>query len=220
MAIPSRSAFVRIDLAERSYDIAVGCGLLSSPDDVICAPSTAQALIVTNTTVAPLYADALREVLLGHHAIVRTVVLPDGEVHKDWHTLNLIFDALLENGCDRKTMLVALGGGVVGDMTGFAAATYMRGVPFVQVPTTLLAQVDSSVGGKTGINTAQGKNLVGAFHQPSLVLADIAVLATLPRRDFLAGYGEVVKYGLLGDAAFFGWLTLRDSYIMPPGLGG
>jgi len=206
MAIPSRSAFVRIDLAERSYDIAVGCGLLSSPDDVICAPSTAQALIVTNTTVAPLYADALREVLLGHHAIVRTVVLPDGEVHKDWHTLNLIFDALLGHAFDRKSVLYALGGGVIGDMTGFAAACYMRGVSYVQVPTTLLAQVDSSVGGKTAVNHPAGKNMIGAFHQPLRVIADLDTLDTLPAREISAGLAEVIKYGPIADMAFLAWI--------------
>ena len=160
-------------------------------------------LIVTNSTVAPLYAARLRAALAPRYRQVHEVVLPDGEEHKDWQTLNLVFDALLSHGCDRKTVLFALGGGVVGDMAGFAAASYMRGVPFVQVPTTLLAQVDSSVGGKTAINHPQGKNMIGAFHQPALVAIDPAFLETLPRREFRAGMYEVVKYGVIASRSLF-----------------
>src|SRR3954470_18187618 len=161
---------VRIALGERSYDISIGAGLLDAAASWDGLPAASAALIVSNTTVAPLYAARLRSALATRYAQVHEVVLPDGEEHKDWQTLNLIFDALLRHGCDRKTVLYALGGGVVGDMTGFAAASYMRGVPFVQVPTTLLAQVDSSVGGKTAINHPQGKNMIGAFYQPARVL--------------------------------------------------
>ena len=156
--------------------------------------------------VEPLYAERLAAALGARYSIVRTVVLPDGEAHKTWATLNLIFDALLTNGCDRKTVLFALGGGVVGDMTGFAAASYMRGVPFVQVPTTLLAQVDSSVGGKTAINHPMGKNMIGAFYQPALVVCDLETLKTLPAREMSAGLAEVIKYGPIADMAFMAWL--------------
>ena len=178
---------VDIDLAERSYPIAIAAGLLTTPAIYAALPQATAALIVTNTTVEPLYADALRTALAPKYAQVHTVVLPDGEEHKNWQTLNLIFDALLQHGCDRKTVLFALGGGVVGDMTGFAAASYMRGVPFVQVPTTLLAQVDSSVGGKTAINHPLGKNMIGAVYQPQLVVCDLATLDTLPVRELSAG---------------------------------
>ena len=166
MPKPAVPQIVKIDLAERSYAIAIGTGLLGDPAQWLGLPRAQQAMIVSNTTVAPLYAEPLRAALAPHYAQVRSVVLPDGEAHKNWETLNLIFDALLAHGCDRHTVLFALGGGVVGDMTGFAAASYMRGVPFVQVPTTLLAQVDSSVGGKTAINHPLGKNMIGAFYQP------------------------------------------------------
>jgi 3-dehydroquinate synthase len=142
------------------------------------------------------------------------VVLPDGEEHKNWQTLNLIFDALLQHGCDRKTVLFALGGGVVGDMTGFAAASYMRGVPFVQVPTTLLAQVDSSVGGKTAINHPLGKNMIGAFYQPQLVVCDLATLDTLPKRELSAGLAEVIKYGPIADMDFMGWLEAHMDALL------
>lgn len=163
-------------------------------------------MVVTSETVAPIYAAVLMQQLAQCYSQSSTVVLPDGEEHKDWQTLNLIFDALLTHGCDRKTVLYALGGGVVGDMTGFAAACYMRGVPFVQVPTTLLAQVDSSVGGKTAINHPLGKNMIGAFYQPRLVVCDLATLDTLPDRELSAGLAEVIKYGPIADMAFFGWL--------------
>jgi 3-dehydroquinate synthase len=197
---------VRIDLAERSYPIEIGAQLLADPATYAACPKATTALVVTNTTVAPLYARQLTTALKHHYAQVLSVVLPDGEAHKDWATLNLIFDALLQNGCDRKTVLFALGGGVVGDMTGFAAASYMRGVPFVQVPTTLLAQVDSSVGGKTAINHPLGKNMIGAFYQPQLVVCDLGTLQTLPERELSAGLAEIIKYGPIADMDFMAWL--------------
>ena len=199
-------AQVQIDLAERSYPILIGSQLLGQALTYQPLPKATMALIVSNTTVAPLYAAQLRQALQAHYAKVILVTMPDGEAHKDWPTLQLIFDALLENGCDRKTVLFALGGGVVGDMTGFAAASYMRGVPFVQIPTTLLAQVDSSVGGKTAINHPLGKNMIGAFYQPQQVVCDLDVLQTLPDRELSAGLAEVIKYGPIADMAFFGWI--------------
>ncbi|MDQ3196890.1 MAG: 3-dehydroquinate synthase [Pseudomonadota bacterium] len=195
-----------VSLGARSYPIHIGEGLLQKPDALIdCLPQPRVA-IVTNTTVAPLYLAALTRVLATHDVEAVPIVLPDGEAHKNWKTLNLIFDALLAHRCERKTTLIALGGGVIGDMAGFAAATYLRGVPFIQIPTTLLAQVDSSVGGKTGINHPAGKNMIGAFYQPRLVLADTATLATLPDRELSAGLAEVIKYGLIRDPSFFEWL--------------
>ena len=202
------SAFqqVDIDLADRSYGILIGSSLLSNEASYAGLPRAATALIVTNTTVAPLYAQRLQAALAGRFRTVHTVELPDGEAFKNWETLNRIFDALLAHSCDRKTVLFALGGGVVGDMTGFAAASYMRGVPFVQVPTTLLAQVDSSVGGKTAINHPLGKNMIGAFYQPQRVICDLATLKTLPPRELSAGLAEVIKYGPIADMAFFEWI--------------
>jgi 3-dehydroquinate synthase len=170
--------------------------------------------VVTNTTVAPLYLGRLRGLLEGQGVQVIPVVLPDGEQHKNWETLNLIFDALLRGRCDRSTPLIALGGGVVGDLAGFAAASFMRGVPFIQAPTTLLAQVDSSVGGKTGINHPLGKNMIGAFWQPVAVIADTATLDTLPERELSAGLAEVVKYGLIRDLPFFEWLEANMERLM------
>ncbi len=195
-----------IALGERSYPIVIGTGLFDQAVTYSALPSAQSAVIVSNTVVAPLYAQRLAQALAGHYQAVHTVVLPDGEAHKTWETLNLIFDALLMHGCDRKTVLFALGGGVVGDMTGFAAASYMRGVPFVQVPTTLLAQVDSSVGGKTAINHPLGKNMIGAFYQPALVVCDIATLATLPARKMSAGLAEVIKYAPIADMPLMDWL--------------
>lgn len=197
---------VRIDLAERSYAIAIGSGLLSDPEAFSSLPPGHCALVVSNTTVAPLYLERLEQLLAGRYAQRCSVVLPDGEAYKTWQSLQLIFDALLRNHCDRSTVLFALGGGVVGDMTGFAAASYMRGVPFVQVPTTLLAQVDSSVGGKTGINHPLGKNMIGAFHQPLLVVCDLDTLDTLPERELSAGLAEIIKYGPIYDMEFMAWL--------------
>ena len=199
-------ARVEIDLGERSYPILIGSSLLDEPSTWDGLPRAASALIVTNTTVGPLYAGRLQRALAGHYAQVHVVSLPDGEAYKTWDSLNLIFDALLSKGCDRKTVLFALGGGVVGDMTGFAAACYMRGVPFVQVPTTLLAQVDSSVGGKTAINHPLGKNMIGAFYQPVRVVCDLDTLRTLPERELSAGLAEVIKYGPIHDPAFLDWI--------------
>lgn len=205
---------VDIALGERSYQIRIGSGLIgtdSSFDDLAVGRS---ALIVSNETVAPLYLKRLEAALGTLHSRVHNVVLPDGEAHKHWATLNQIFDKLLERQCDRKTVLYALGGGVVGDITGFAAACYMRGVPFVQVPTTLLAQVDSSVGGKTGINHPLGKNMIGAFYQPLRVICDLDTLSTLPLRELSAGLAEVIKYGPIADTAFFEWIETNIDALM------
>jgi 3-dehydroquinate synthase len=202
---PCEAVRVPIELDERSYDIFIGAGLLGQLSNR-SLPKGTSAVIVTNTTVGPLYAENLRQALSAKYPVVHVATLPDGEDHKDWQTLNLIFDALLANACDRKTVLFALGGGVIGDMTGFAAACYMRGVPFVQVPTTLLAQVDSSVGGKTAINHPAGKNMIGAFYQPQQVICDLDVLGSLPDRELSAGLAEVIKYGPIADMAFFDWI--------------
>ena len=202
----SSSERVHIPLGERSYDIHIGSGLLGDAAAFEAARAGSAALIVTNTTVGPLYAERLAAVLARRHAQVAQLQLPNGEEHKTWTSLNLIFDALLRGGFDRKTTLYALGGGVVGDMTGFASACYMRGVPFVQVPTTLLAQVDSSVGGKTAINHPLGKNMIGAFYQPLAVVCDLDVLKTLPARELSAGLAEVIKYGPIADMAFLDWI--------------
>ena len=200
-----------VDLGDRSYPILIGDGLLGKADltDYVVGN---QVMIVTNEMVAPLYLEQARACFPGK--IVNTVVLPDGEKFKDWQTLNRIFDGLLENRHSRKTTLVALGGGVVGDMTGFAAACYQRGVPFIQMPTTLLSQVDSSVGGKTGINHPLGKNMVGAFHQPEVVLIDTDTLQSLPAREVTAGLAEVIKYGLIRDLAFLDWLEENMSGLV------
>jgi 3-dehydroquinate synthase len=170
--------------------------------------------VVTNTTVGPLYLGALSALLQGNGVDIVPIVLPDGEEYKNAHTLGQIYDALLSHRCERSTPLIALGGGVVGDMTGFAAATYLRGVPFIQIPTTLLAQVDSSVGGKTGINHPLGKNMIGAFYQPQVVIADIATLGTLPDRELRAGIAEVIKYGLIRDLPFFEWLEQNMDKLL------
>ena len=195
-----------VDLGDRSYPIHIGADLLSRADLLVPHLAQKRAVIVTNTTVAPLYLARLTATLQSAGIEVFPVVLPDGEAYKTWETLNLIFDALLTQRAERKTTLIALGGGVIGDMTGFAAASYQRGVPFIQIPTTLLSQVDSSVGGKTGINHPLGKNMIGAFYQPKVVLADTATLKTLPARELSAGLAEVIKYGLIWDADFLGWL--------------
>ncbi len=195
-----------IELGQRSYPIDVGAGLLDDAAVWADTPAASAAMIVSNVTVAPLYGSRLERILRQRYSTVYTVLLPDGEQHKDWQTLNLVFDALLKQRCDRKTVLFALGGGVVGDMAGFAAASYMRGVPFVQVPTTLLAQVDSSVGGKTAINHPLGKNMVGAFYQPTQVICDLDTLQTLPARELGAGLAEVIKYGPIMDMEFLEWI--------------
>ncbi len=203
---PSSHVFANltVDLGERSYPIVIGSHLLENEEFARYVPGKRIA-IVTNTTVAPLYLERLTAMLQAAVKQCFPVILPDGEEEKNADNLMQIFTALLEHKCDRKTTLVALGGGVIGDMTGFAAATYMRGVPFVQVPTTLLAQVDSSVGGKTAINHPLGKNMIGAFYQPQAVLADTATLSTLPDRELSAGLAEVIKHGAIIDAEFFRW---------------
>ena len=205
---------VSVDLGDRSYPIHIGSGLLTDPQRYAALPKASSALIVTNTVVAPLYLEALKGVLSQRYAAVHTVILDDGEATKNWDSLNAIFEGLLSRACDRKSILFALGGGVVGDMTGFAAACYMRGVPFVQVPTTLLAQVDSSVGGKTAINHPLGKNMIGAFYQPLAVVCDLDTLKTLPPRELSAGLAEVIKYGPIVDMAFLDWIEAHLDALM------
>jgi 3-dehydroquinate synthase len=197
---------VSVRAGTASYDILIGTGLLEDPASWAGLPESAHGVIVTNEIVGPLLAERLMRGLAGRHTRLSVLELPDGEQHKDWPALNRIFDHLIGQGCDRRTVLYALGGGVVGDITGFAAGCYMRGVPFVQVPTTLLAQVDSSVGGKTAINHALGKNMIGLFNQPLRVVCDLSVLDTLPEREFAAGLAEVVKYGPIADASFLAWI--------------
>jgi 3-dehydroquinate synthase len=197
---------LNVELDERSYPITIGPGLLDDPTLLARHVAGSKVAIVTNTTIAPLYLDKVAAPLRADGREVVEIVLPDGEEFKTWTSLMQVFDALLANKCDRKTTLVALGGGVIGDMTGFAAATYMRGVPFVQIPTTLLAQVDSSVGGKTGINHPLGKNMIGAFYQPRAVLADTCTLDSLPARELSAGLAEVIKHGAILDGEFFDWI--------------
>lgn len=198
---------VRVELGARAYDVRIGPGLVASAGAEI-APLLKRPMvrIITDETVAALHLTALQEGLRAQGIDSAALALPAGESTKAWPQFTRTLEWLLEQKVERRDVVVAFGGGVIGDLAGFAAAVLRRGVRFVQIPTTLLAQVDSSVGGKTGINAPQGKNLIGAFHQPSLVLADIDVLGTLTPRDFLAGYGEVAKYGLLGDEDFFGWL--------------
>ncbi len=203
-----------VGLADRSYPIHIGHGLLARPELFLPHLPHGKVAVVTNTTVGPLYLERLKATLEQSGIGTIAVVLPDGEQHKNWETLNTIFDALLQNRCDRRTPILALGGGVIGDLAGFAAATYMRGVPFIQVPTTLLAQVDSSVGGKTGINHPLGKNMVGAFWQPLAVITDTATLDTLPDRELSAGIAEVVKYGLIRDADFFAWSERHATELL------
>jgi 3-dehydroquinate synthase len=203
---------LNVDLGDRSYPIYIGSGLLGDGQYFKAHIRTKKVMIVTNDTVAPLYESKLRQALTAFD--VDTVVLPDGEKYKDWQHLNLIFDALLNKRHSRKTTLIALGGGVVGDMTGFAAATYQRGVDFIQVPTTLLSQVDSSVGGKTAINHPLGKNMIGAFYQPRAVVIDTSSLKTLPAREVSAGLAEVIKYGLIREPDFFDWLEANAESLM------
>lgn len=196
-----------VDLGERSYPILIGEKLIERGELLSPHIRGKQVAIVTNDTVAPLYLERLMQSLAGY--AVTPVVLPDGEAYKNWETLQTIFDGLLSARHDRNTTIIALGGGVVGDMAGFAAASYQRGVDFIQMPTTLLSQVDSSVGGKTGINHPLGKNMIGAFYQPQLVLIDTSTLATLPARELSAGLAEVIKYGLICDEPFLGWLEVN-----------
>lgn len=205
---------LEVSLGNRSYPIHIGKGLLSQADLILPHLKRKQVAIVSNTTVAPLYMQTLADALTQSGVNVIQIVLPDGEAYKNSETLNLIYDALLQNRCERSTTLIALGGGVIGDLTGYAAATYLRGVPFIQIPTTLLSQVDSSVGGKTGINHPLGKNMIGAFYQPKVVLADIDTLSTLPEREYSAGVAEVIKYGLIRDADFFDWLEANMHSLM------
>ena len=203
-----------VGLGARSYPIHIGSGLLGQAELLRAHLLRGRAAVVTNTTVAPLYLDKLRQTLQNIDVNSVPIILPDGEAYKNSATLNLIYDALLANRCERTTPLIALGGGVIGDMTGYAAATYLRGVPFIQIPTTLLAQVDSSVGGKTGINHPLGKNMIGAFYQPQLVLADTDTLDTLPDNELAAGIAEVIKYGLIRDPVFFEWLEQNIGKLL------
>lgn len=203
---------LQVDLGERSYPILIGSDLLGRDELIAPYVRGSQVMIVSNETVAPIYLDKVQQAFAGYRTEV--VILPDGEQYKSLEVLNQIFTALLEKRFDRRCTLVALGGGVVGDMTGFAAATYQRGVDFIQIPTTLLAQVDSSVGGKTGVNHPQGKNMIGAFHQPQLVLADTDTLDTLDDRQLSAGLAEIIKYGLINDLTFFEWLEGNMSALL------
>jgi len=203
---------IRVELGERSYPIYIGSDIATSIELYQPHIKGKKVAIVTNTTVGELYLEQLRTALAQYQPSV--VVLPDGEQYKDWSTLQNIFDGLLTDQHDRSTTLIALGGGVIGDMTGFAAACYQRGVNFIQVPTTLLSQVDSSVGGKTGINHPLGKNMVGAFYQPQAVIIDIASLSSLPPREFSAGMAEVIKYGFIHDLDFFVWLEENIDLLM------
>ncbi len=201
---PATARRLEVDLGERSYPITIGPGIISAAESYANSIRSQQVMVVTNETVAPLYLDKVLQALHGFH--VEQVILPDGEQYKTLQVLNTIYDALLSSRFDRSCTLLALGGGVVGDMAGFAAASYQRGVDFVQVPTTLLSQVDSSVGGKTGVNHPLGKNMIGAFHQPRCVVADTETLNTLPDRELSAGLAEVIKYGVINDLPFFEWL--------------
>ena len=200
---------VKVALGERAYTIHVGQGLLGCSELMLPFLRQPRVAVVTNTTVAPLYLQRFAKPLRDAGVDVVEIILPDGERFKNWQTLNSIFDVLLERCCERSTTLIALGGGVVGDMTGFAAACYQRGMPFIQVPTTLLSQVDSSIGGKTAINHPLGKNMIGAFYQPRVVLADTDVLTTLPDRELQAGLAEVIKNGLIRDLPFLDWLEVN-----------
>jgi 3-dehydroquinate synthase len=195
---------LNLDLGDRSYPIHIAPGLLEQPELIRKYIRGGSAFVVTNTTVGPLYLDKVEKALDGLKS--DSIQLPDGEEYKNLDSMNLVYTRLLEGRFDRNTTLIALGGGVVGDITGFTAASYQRGVPFIQIPTTLLSQVDSSVGGKTGVNHPLGKNMIGAFYQPQAVIIDIDSLNTLPDRELSAGISEVIKYGILGDAEFFNWL--------------
>ncbi|OGI38973.1 MAG: 3-dehydroquinate synthase [Candidatus Muproteobacteria bacterium RBG_16_64_10] len=203
---------LELDLGDRSYPIYIGAGLLARAELLTSYIHGARVAIVSNATVAPLYLARMRAHLERYNPV--EAILPDGEQYKTLEVLNRIFDALLQNRCDRQTTVIALGGGVVGDMAGFAAAVYQRGVPFIQVPTTLLAQVDSSVGGKTGVNHPLGKNMIGAFYQPRAVVVDTDTLSTLPDRELSAGIAEIIKYGLIRDPEFFIWLEAHMDRLL------
>ena len=205
---------LRVELGSRAYPIRIGSGLITRPELFVPFIRGGRAALVTNVTVAPLYLEPLAAGLAASGIDVVRIVVPDGEAYKNWETLNVVYDRLLEARCDRQTTLIALGGGVIGDLAGFAAATYQRGVSLVQVPTTLLAQVDSSVGGKTAINHPRGKNMIGAFHQPLAVLADVNTLATLPERELRAGLAEVIKHGLIRDLGFFEWIEANIGQLL------
>ncbi len=210
----TKPSTVRVSLGDRSYPILIGEGLLEQPRLLVPHLAQKRVAIVTNTTIAPIYLEQFIRGLDAEAIQTLAITLPDGEAYKTWETLNIVFDRLLEARCERNTTLIALGGGVIGDIGGFAAATYQRGMPFIQVPTTLLAQVDSSVGGKTAINHPLGKNMIGAFYQPKLVLADTSSLDTLPDRELSAGIAEVIKYGLIRDLAFLQWLEDNMSRLL------
>jgi 3-dehydroquinate synthase len=205
-------ATLPIEFGERSYPIVIGTGLIGHPEIMGARVAASDVLVVTNETVGPLYLEPLTRGLAGKR--VRSLALPDGERHKVLGVLDRVFDALVDGRFNRDACVLALGGGVVGDVAGFAAACYQRGIDYVQVPTTLLAQVDSSVGGKTGVNHRGGKNLIGAFHQPRAVVSDLATLATLPPRELRAGLAEVIKYGLVDDADFLAWLELHLDELL------
>jgi 3-dehydroquinate synthase len=205
---------LNVSLGERSYPIYIGSGLLKQSELFKPWITGKSVFVVTNTTVGPLYSQSLIQTISSDAKSVHEIVLPDGESYKDWITLQKIFDALLTYGADRKSVLIALGGGVIGDMVGFAAASFMRGIRFIQVPTTLLAQVDSSVGGKTGINHPLGKNMIGAFHQPVAVIADLDTLKSLPPRELSAGLAEVIKHGAIADAEFFDWIEAHRQELL------
>ncbi|OGA37796.1 MAG: 3-dehydroquinate synthase [Betaproteobacteria bacterium RIFCSPLOWO2_12_FULL_65_110] len=205
---------LRVELGSRAYPIYIGSGLIARPELLAPFIRGGRAAVVTNATVAPLYLERLTTGLRASGIDLFGIVLPDGEAYKNWETLNAVYDRLLEAHCDRQATLIALGGGVIGDLAGFAAATYQRGVPLIQVPTTLLAQVDSSVGGKTAINHPRGKNMIGSFHQPLAVLADVDTLATLPERELRAGLAEVIKHGLIRDLGFFEWIEANIARLL------
>ena len=205
---------LQVAVRDSPYPIHIGENLLERLDLVLPHLAQQRVAIVTNDIVAPLYLNRLMQALKKGGVESCDIIVPDGEIHKNGETLNRIYDGLLAHRCERKTTLVALGGGVIGDLTGFAAATYLRGVPFIQIPTTLLAQVDSAVGGKTGINHPLGKNMIGAFYQPKAVLSDISTLRTLPQRELSAGLAEVIKYGLIRDLPFFEWLEANMEKLM------
>ncbi|MEI7428924.1 MAG: 3-dehydroquinate synthase [Betaproteobacteria bacterium] len=205
---------LNVVLGERKYSIHIGPAILEQSDLLLPILRQPKVAVVSNTTIAPLYLQRFTSALHKAGIEVSSIILPDGENYKNWETLNLIFDNLLERRCERSSTLIALGGGVIGDMTGFAAACYQRGMPFIQVPTTLLAQVDSSVGGKTAINHPNGKNMIGAFYQPKLVLADTELLNTLPDRELRSGLVEVIKYGLIRDLPFLQWLEENIELLL------
>lgn len=211
---PSITTHLQVELGDRSYPIDIGTALIGDPQLVAKHVAGKRAAIITNTVVAPLYLERLQKALEAGGKQVISIILPDGEQEKNWENLMKVFDVLLAEKCDRQITLIALGGGVIGDLTGYAAASYMRGVPFIQVPTTLLAQVDSSVGGKTGINHPLGKNMIGAFYQPQCVLADISTLTTLPQRELAAGLAEVIKHGVITNGNFFDWIETNIGKLV------